>query len=260
MPSIQLPVLLLCLTLSGVCLNGKQSPPEVSEKMGRSSLDDILQRSRSHMLPSVVKKVEKKEEMNKELNVPLPQRLSKRQHPGKRYISDLEKRQHPGKRNAEEEASFGDIQKRQNLGKTEVEGYLANYLELKKRQHPGRRSLWDQSTDISSSQLTYLNELSRRQHPGRRYLMYKHQHPSKRSWNDELDLDDQNWEKHQHFGKRDRGSDSPDHAAPCDLQQSAICNKGSLLLDLAEKFSKERLEEKRQHPGRRSARENKTEE
>lgn len=65
MPSIQLPVLLLCLTLSGVCLNGKQSPPEVSEKMGRSSLDDILQRSRSHMLPSVVKKVEKKEEMNK---------------------------------------------------------------------------------------------------------------------------------------------------------------------------------------------------
>ncbi|XP_031465279.1 thyrotropin releasing hormone [Phasianus colchicus] len=259
MPSIQLPVLLLCLTLSGVCLNGRQSPPEVSEKMGRSSLDDILQRSGSHMFQFVIKKVEKKEDMNKELNVPLPQWLSKRQHPGKRYISDLEKRQHPGKRDAEEEASFGDIQKRQNLGKTEVEGYPANYLELTKRQHPGRRSLWDQSTDISSS-LTYLNELSKRQHPGRRHLMYKHQLPSKRGRNDELDLGDQNWEKHQRFGKRDRDSDSSDYAGPCDLQQSAICNKGSLLLDLAEKFSKESLEEKRQHPGRRSAREKETEE
>jgi len=65
MPSIQLPVLLLCLTLSGVCLNGRQFPPELSENMGRSSLDDILQRSGSHMLQSVLKKVEKKEEMNK---------------------------------------------------------------------------------------------------------------------------------------------------------------------------------------------------
>lgn len=65
MPSIQLPVLLLCLTLSGVCLNGRQSPPEVSENIGRSSLDDTLQRSESRMLQSVLKKVEKKEEMNK---------------------------------------------------------------------------------------------------------------------------------------------------------------------------------------------------
>ncbi|XP_072203564.1 thyrotropin releasing hormone [Excalfactoria chinensis] len=260
MPSIQLPVLLLCLTLSGVCLNGRQSPPEVSENMGRSLRDDTLQRSESHMLQSVLKKVEKKEEMNKELNMPLPQWISKRQHPGKRYISDPEKRQHCGKRDIEEEASFRNIQKRQHLGKTEVEGYLGNYLELKKRQHPGRRSLQDQSTDLSSSQLTYLNVLSKRQHPGRRYLMYKHQHPSKRGWNNELDLSDQNWEKQQHFGKRDRDSDSPDYTGPCDLQQSALCNKGSLLFDLAEKFSKERVEEKRQHPGRRSAWENETEE
>ncbi|XP_015730360.1 thyrotropin releasing hormone [Coturnix japonica] len=259
MPSIQLPVLLLCLTLSGVCLNGRQSPPEVSENIGRSSLDDTLQRSESRMLQSVLKKVEKKEEMNKELNMPLPQWISKRQHPGKRYVSDLEKRQHCGKRDAEEEASFGNIQKRQRLGKTEVEGYLGNYLELKKRQHPGR-SLQDQSTDLSSSQLTYLNVLSKRQHPGRRYLMYEHQHPSKRGWNNELDLSDQNWEKHQHFGKRGRDSDSPDDTGPCDPQQFAPCNKGSLLLDLPEKFSKERVEEKRQHPGRRSAWENETEE
>ncbi|XP_021265602.1 thyrotropin releasing hormone [Numida meleagris] len=260
MPSIQLPVLLLCLTLSGVCLSGRQSPPEASENMGKSSLDDILQRSGSHMLQSVLKKVEKKEEMNKELNAPLPQWLSKRQHPGKRYISDLEKRQHPGKRDVEEEASYGDIQKRQHLEKREVEDYVANYLELKKRQHPGRKPLWDQSIDISSSQLTYLNELSKRQHPGRRYLMYKHQHPSQRGWNDELDLTDHNWEKHQHSGKSHRDSDSPDYVGPCDLQQSAICNKSGMLLDLAENFSKERVEEKRQHPGRRSAWENETEE
>ncbi|OXB55775.1 hypothetical protein ASZ78_014318 [Callipepla squamata] len=257
MPPIQVPVLLLCLTLSGVCLNGRQPPPEASENM-RSSLDDISQRSGSHMLQSVLKKVEKKEEMNKELNAPLPQWLYKRQHPGKRYVSDLEKRQHPGKRDAEEETSYADIQKIQHLGKTE--DYLANYPELKKRQHPGRRSLWDQSTGIPSSQLTYLNELSKTQHPGRRYLMYKHQHPSKRGWNDELDLSGQNWEKHQHSRKRHRDSDSLDYAGPCDLQQSAICNKGSLLLDLAENFIKERVEEKRQHPGRRSAWENGTEE
>ncbi|NXJ07323.1 TRH protein, partial [Odontophorus gujanensis] len=257
MPSMQVPVLLLCLTLSGVCLNGKQSPPEASENM-RNSLDDILQRSGSHMLQSVLKKVEKKEEMNKELNVPLPQWLYRRQHPGKRHVSVLEKRQHPGKRDVEEETSYGDIQKIQHLGKTE--DYIDNYPELKKRQHPGRRSLWDQSTDIPSSQLTYLNELSKTQHPGRRYLMYKHRHPSKRGWNDELNLSGQNWEKHQHSRKRHRDSDSLDYAGPCDLQQSAICNKGSLLLDLAENFIKERAEEKWQHPGRRSAWANETEE
>ncbi|NXI71134.1 TRH protein, partial [Anseranas semipalmata] len=260
MPSIQLPLLLLCLTLSGVCLNGGQPLPEANENMGRSPLDDILQRSESLILQSVLKKAEKKEETNKELNAPLPEWLSKRQHPGKRYISDLEKRQHPGKRHVEEEVSFGDIQKRQHPGKREVEDNFASYLELKKRQHPGRRSLWDQYADISSAQLTYLNELSKRQHPGRRYLMHKHQHPSERGWNNELDLSDQDGEKRQHPGKRPWDSDSPDYAGPCDLQESFTCNKGSLLLDLAENFSKDGVEEKRQHPGRRSTWESETEE
>ncbi|NXD75221.1 TRH protein, partial [Halcyon senegalensis] len=260
MLSIQLPLLLLCLTLSGVCLNGGWPLPEGSENMGRSPLDDILQRSESLILQSVLKKAEKEEEMNKEPNVPLPEWFSKRQHPGKKYLSDLEKRQHPGKRDVEEDTSYGDIQKRQHPGKRDKEDNLGHHLELKKRQHPGRRSLSDQYPDIPSPQLTYLNELSKRQHPGRRYLMYKLQHPSKRGRNDEVDLNDQYGEKHQHAGKRHWNSDSPDDAGPCSFQASFTCNKGSLLLGLVEDVSKDRVEEKRQHPGKRSAWESETEE
>ncbi|NXL43155.1 TRH protein, partial [Podilymbus podiceps] len=256
MPSVQLPLLLLCcLTLCGVCLNEGQPLLEGSENMGRSPLDDILQRPESLILQSVFKKAEKEEDMNKESNAPLPKWLSKRQHPGKKYLSDLEKRQHPGKRDTEEDTSYGDIQKRQHPGKRETEEDLDNYLELKKRQHPGRRSLSDQYADISNAKLTYLNELSKRQHPGRRYLMYKHQHPSKRGWNDEVDLNDQHGEKRQHPGKRHGNSDSPNDMGPCNFQESFICNKSSLLLDLVENVSKDRVGKKRQHPGKRSARE-----
>ncbi|NXL08990.1 TRH protein, partial [Mesembrinibis cayennensis] len=260
MPSIQLPLLLLCLTLSGVCLNGGQPLPEGSENMGRSPLDDILQRSKSLILQSVLKKAEKEEEVNKESNAPLPEWLSKRQHPGKKYLSDLEKRQHPGKRDVEEDISYGDIQKRQHPGKREREDDLDGYLELKKQQHPGRRSLSDQYADTASAQLTYLNELSKRQHPGRRYLMYKRQYPSKRGWNDEVDLNDQHGEKRQHPGKRHWNSGSPDDAGPCNFQEFFTCNKGSLLPDLVENVSKDRVEEKRQHPGKRSAWESEAEE
>ncbi|KFO79815.1 thyrotropin releasing hormone [Cuculus canorus] len=253
MPSIQLPLLLLCLTSCGVCLNGRQPIPERSENMGRSPLDDILQTSESLILQSVLKNAKKEEEMLKDSNSPLPEWLSKRQHPGKKYLNDLEKRQHPGKRDVEEDVSYGDIQKRQHPGKREIEADLDSYLELKKRQHPGRRSLSDQYTDIPSAQLTYLDELSKRQHPGRRYLMDKHQYPSKRGWNDEVDLNDQYNEKQHHSGKRHWNSDSPDNAGPCSFQESFTCNKGSLLLELVENVSKERVESKRQHPGKRSA-------
>ncbi|NXK04413.1 TRH protein, partial [Herpetotheres cachinnans] len=258
MPSIQLPLLFLCLTLCGV-LSGGQPLSEGSEPMGRSPLDDILQRSESLILQSVLKKAEKEEEMNKEPNTPPPEWLSKRQQPGKKYLSDLEKRQHPGKRD-EEDASYGDIQKRQHPRKRKREDDLDSYLELKKRQHPGRRSLLHQYTDIPSAQLTYLNELSKRQYPGRRYLTSYRQHPSKRGWNDEVDLNDQHSEKRQHPGKRHWNSDSPDDGGPCSFQESFTCNKGSLLLDLVVNVSKDRVEEKRQHPGKRSAWESETEE
>lgn len=90
--------------------------------------------------------------------------------------------------------------------------------------------------------------------------MYKRQHPSKRGWNDEVDLNDQYGEKRQHPGKRHRNSDSPDDAGPCNFSESFACSKGNLWLDLIENVSKERVEEKRQHPGKRSALESETEE
>lgn len=62
MPSIQLPLLLLCLTLSGVCPNGGQPLLKESENMRGNPLDDILQRSDSFILQSVLKNAE---EMNK---------------------------------------------------------------------------------------------------------------------------------------------------------------------------------------------------
>ncbi|XP_071612520.1 thyrotropin releasing hormone [Heliangelus exortis] len=260
MSSLRVPLLLLCLTLCGVCLSGEQPLPEASKNMRRSPLDDILQRSQSLFLQSFLKKAEKKEDINKESDPPLPEWLAKRQHPGRKYLSDLEKRQHPGKRDAEEEKPYGDIQNWQHPGKREIEDDLNGYLELKKRQHPGRRSVLEQYADISSAQLTYLNEISKRQHPGRRYLMYKHQHPRKRGWNVEADLNDQYGEEHQHAGKRDWNSDSPDDASPCHFQDPSTSSKGSLLLDFVEDVSKDRAEEKRQHPGKRSAWESETEE
>ncbi|NXU37082.1 TRH protein, partial [Drymodes brunneopygia] len=253
MPSIQLPLLLLCLTLCGVCFNGGHLLPEESENMGRSSLDDILQRSESLILQSVLKKAEKEEEINKESNAPLLQWFSKIQHPGKKYFSNLEKRQHPGKRDVEKNTSYGDIQKRQHPGKRELDD-LDVYLELKRQQPPGRKSLLDQFDNSPRAQLTYVNELSKREHPGRRYLMYKHQHPSKRGWNYEVNL---YGKKRQHPGKRHWNSDISDDTGPCNFQESYTCHKGSLLLDLV---SRDRVEEKRQHPGKRSARESETEE
>ncbi|XP_023790806.1 thyrotropin releasing hormone [Cyanistes caeruleus] len=246
MPSIQLPLLLLCLTLCGVCFNGGHLLPEERENMVKSPLDDILQRPESLILQSVLKKAEKEDDINKESNAPLLQWLSKRQHPGKKYVSNLKKRQHPGKRAIEEETSYGDIQKRQHPGKREMEDDLDVYLELKKQQPPGRKSQLDQFANSPRAQLTYMNELSKKKHPGKRYPMYKHQHPSKRGWNYEVEYS----EKHQHPGKWHWNSDSSDDTGH---QVSFTCHKGSLLLDLVEDVSRDRVEEKRQHPGKSSA-------
>ncbi|NXO25207.1 TRH protein, partial [Cisticola juncidis] len=258
MPSIQLPLLLLCLTSCGVCFNGEHLLPEESENMGKSLLNDILQRSESLILQSAPKKAEKEEKINKELNAPVLQWLYKRQHPGKKYLSNLEKRQHPGKRDVEEETSYGDIQKRQHPGKREMQDDLGVYLELKRQQPPGRKSLLDQFANSPRAQLTYMNELSKGEHPGRRYLIYKHQHPSKRGWNYEVHLYS---EKRQHPGKRQWNSDSSDDTGPCKpFQEPFTCHKSNLLLDLVEDVSRDRVEEKHQHPGKRSAWESEAEE
>ncbi|NXN08883.1 TRH protein, partial [Indicator maculatus] len=251
MPSVQLPLLLFCLTLSGVCLNGGQPLPEESDNMVKNALD-LLQRSESLLLQSALKNTE---EMNKEPNAPLPEWLSKTQDSGKKHLSDLEKRQHPGKRDAEE-----DTQKRQYPRKGEIEEDLDSYLELKKRQHPGRRWLLEQDADTPAAQPTYLNQLPKRQHPGRRYLISKRQHPSRRGWNDEVELNERDGEERQRPGKRPWNSDSPEDAGPCSFQEPFTCHKGSLLLDLVESVGKDRVEEKRQHPGKRSVWESETEE
>ncbi|NWX30334.1 TRH protein, partial [Notiomystis cincta] len=256
MPSVQLPLLLLCLTSCGVCFNGGHLFPEESENMGKSPLDDIPQRSESLILQSVLKKAEKEEEINKESNAPLLQRLSKRQYPGNKYLSNLEKRQHPGKREIEKDTSYGDIQNRQHPVKREMEDGLDVYLELKRQHPPSRKSLLDESASSPRAQLTYMNELPKREPPGRRYPMYKHQYPSRRGWNYEVDL---YGEKRQHPGKRHWNSDSSDDTGPCNFQESFTCHKGSLLLDLVD-VSRDRVEEKRQHPGKRSAWKSETEE
>ncbi|NWV70512.1 TRH protein, partial [Malurus elegans] len=256
MPSIHLPLLLLCLPLCGVCFNGGHLPEE-SENVERSPLDDIPQRSESLILQSVLKKVEKKEEINKESNAPQLEWLPKRQHHGKKYLSNLEKRQRPGNREVEKDTSYGNIQKRQHPGKREIEDDLDVYLELKRQQSLGQKSLLDQFADSPKAQLTYMNELSKREYPGRRYMMYKHHYPSKRGWNYEVDL---YGEKRQHPGKRHWNSESSDDTGPCNFQGSFTCRKGSLLLDFLEDVTRDRVEEKRQHPGKRSAWESETEE
>ncbi|XP_074861851.1 thyrotropin releasing hormone [Carettochelys insculpta] len=245
-------LLLLSLTLSSTSVSLGQPIPEASENGDRSQLGDILQRAESIILRSILKKAEEEEQIDKEPSAPEPDWFSKRQHPGKRFLNDLEKRQHPGKRENEEEVSYGETQKRQHPGRREEDDN--HDMELQKRQHPGRRSLWDQYVDTPSMQLAYFNELTKRQHPGKRYLIYtKRQHPGKRSWDDMLDLGDQDMEKRQHPGKRYVAFESTDYDDPCDLQDSFNCSKGSFLIDLIENINKGRVEEKQQHPGRRFA-------
>lgn len=137
-----------------------------------------------------------------------------------------------------------------------MEDDLDVHLELKRQQPPGRKSLLDQFAYSPRAQLTYMNELPKREHPGRRYPMYKHQRPSKRGWNYEVDV---YGEKRQHPAKRYWNSDSSDDTGPCNFEESFTCHKGNLLLDLVD-VSRDRVEEKRQHPGKRSAWESETEE
>ncbi|XP_020658451.1 thyrotropin releasing hormone [Pogona vitticeps] len=227
-------LLLLSLAFISVSVNVGQLLPEGDENEEKSHLDDIVQKAENILLRSVFRKVEEDDEdPNKESDSSQLDWISKRQHPGKRSLHDLEKRQHPGKR--------------------EENNDVDPYTELEKRQHPGKRSLWDPYLDIPSSQLAYLNELSKRQHPGKRYLVYsKRQHPGKRGWDEETEEGEQTFEKRQHPGKRYLGSESPDSILPCDPHDALECSKGSLLLELLDSISKGRAEEKRQHPGRRA--------
>ncbi|KAM4563742.1 pro-thyrotropin-releasing hormone [Odontesthes bonariensis] len=227
----------------------------------RTTIDDIiLQRAESLLLRSILKKLQEEDGRNDGF-FPQPEWVTKRQHPGKRYINDLEKRQHPGRREEDEDDLDLDVQKRQHPGKREDE--MHTFMGLQKRQHPGKRS---QTGHISDSPFILLSELSKRQHPGKRYLVLhsKRQHPGKRHTSDEDGEGD--WdayeeedlpelEKRQHPGKRFLENSSTEFGtnSPCDVLDSESCSKTSFLLDFLDNINKSHDEEKRQHPGKRFA-------
>ncbi|XP_063797302.1 thyrotropin releasing hormone [Pseudophryne corroboree] len=200
-----------------------------------ADLANVLKRAQGALIRSILHRIEE-EQSGRDTDSPMTEWISKRQHPGKRFFEDVEKRQHPGKR------EDGD-----------------SYLELPKRQHPGRRSpLGDQLMDNSNPPLGFLTEVSKRQHPGKRNPGYtKRQHPGKRGWDDDdedSEMEDlQDIEKRQHPGKRYLETENFDYVPPCEGQDPFNCSKGSLLLELLDNVNRGRLEEKRQHPGRRSA-------
>ncbi|XP_023675113.1 pro-thyrotropin-releasing hormone [Paramormyrops kingsleyae] len=243
-------LILLAFAVCNLNVNLCQNIPDEED-------EGALQRAETLLLRSILKKIEDDSSDNEQVSS-LQEWVSKRQHPGKRYEDDLEKRQHPGKREEEEEGDYSDLQKRQHPGKREDE------IELERRQHPGKRSMLERLTDTYGSPATYLNGFSKRQHPGKRYLVYnKRQHPGRRELEDEVNADDQaDLEKRQHPGKRFWDNTSPDFGAsdPCDTPDPAKgCSKAVLLLELLDNVTKSRAEEKRQHPGKRFALEDMTE-
>ncbi|XP_069822782.1 thyrotropin releasing hormone [Dendropsophus ebraccatus] len=228
-------LLLLGAVLSNLVVAQEQPLPDEEEDVSEDSMDlsNVLKRAQGALIHSLIQRIEE-EQNNRDTDFPGVEWISKRQHPGKRLLEEVEKRQHPGKR---EEGDW--------------------YLELPKRQHPGRRStIGDQFLDNSSPSLGLLSDVSKRQHPGKRNLAYtKRQHPGKRGWDDDenADMGDlQDVEKRQHPGKRYIESENFDYVPPCEGQDPFNCSKGSLLLELLDNVNRGKMEEKRQHPGRRS--------
>ncbi|XP_020485251.1 pro-thyrotropin-releasing hormone [Labrus bergylta] len=243
-----------------VCV-GQGLPAE--DETDRVTIDDIiLQRAESLLLRSILSKMQEEDGRN-EGSSSQTAWVSKRQHPGKRYIEDLEKRQHPGRREEDEDEQYLDVQRRQHPGKRE--DAMHSLMELQKRQHPGKRFTTGHN---SENPVMLLSELSKRQHPGKRYLVLhsKRQHPGKRQpededsegdWDADTDGDEDlaELEKRQHPGKRFWDNSSPDIGtnSPCDVLEPTSCSKTSLLLDFLDNINKSHAEEKRQHPGKRFA-------
>ncbi|XP_063282367.1 thyrotropin releasing hormone [Pelobates fuscus] len=227
-------LLLLGAALSQMVGTQEQSLPDEEETQTEDSVDlnEMLQKAQGILLRSILRRMDEEEQNDKDSEPSALEWISKRQHPGKRYLEEMDKRQHPGKR---EEGDW--------------------YLDLPKRQHPGRRStLGNQYLD--NSPLGLLTEVSKRQHPGKRNPSYtKRQHPGKRVWEEEEDIeliDPQDVEKRQHPGKRYMESENIDYIPPCEGPDPFNCSKGSLLLELLDNVNRGRMEEKRQHPGRRA--------
>lgn len=190
--------------------------------------------------------------------------ITKRQHPGKR-LSDGGNQNLPGRR--DESGGEKYLMKAQPA---ETEEDMFSYMRLPKRQHPGKRTVMEL---FSENPALVLNRLSKRQHPGKRYLglQSKRQHPGKRYIGEEEEEEEDGdglwdadmageedyagFEKRQHPGKRFWDNSNPELETnmPCDGLDPVSCSKTNLLLDFLESINKSHAEEKRQHPGKRSA-------
>lgn len=181
----------------------------------------------------------------------------------------MTKRQHPGKRLSDGANHF-------KAHPAQAEEDMHSYMRLPKRQHPGKRTVMEL---VSENPALVLNRLSKRQHPGRRYLglQSKRQHPGKRYVGEEEEREDEEeeeedgdgvwdadtaaeedyagFEKRQHPGKRfwDNSNPELETNSPCDGLDRVSCSKTNLLLDFLESINQSHVEEKRQHPGKRSA-------
>ncbi|CAL8325271.1 unnamed protein product [Merluccius merluccius] len=255
-------LLLASLTVGNLTGSRGQGMPE-DGTVDHITIDDIiLQRAETILLRSILEKMQEDGDtkgVSSQLDC-----LVKRLHPP-RQTEDLEKRQHPGRREEEEDdeeqqeveeeqeevggEDYEAVEKRQHPGKRDDDDEDPDsFLQYQKRQHPGRRAAGLEPT---------LGQLSKRQHPGKRLLMLfsKRQHPGKRG--DEAVL--RQLVRRQHPGKRFWETPSPDSGPdsgpPCDaLYPSSGCSQTSLLLDLLDNVAKGgRVEEKRQHPGKRLA-------
>ncbi|CAL1605572.1 unnamed protein product [Knipowitschia caucasica] len=208
------------------------------EEPDHRTIDDIiLQKAESLLLRSILKKIQGEDERYDGAGW-----MTKRQHPGKRYIDE----------DTDEDEPYLDLNKRQHPGKREEE--MHSYLE--KRQHPGKRA----ASELLSSDnpLLVLSELSKRQHPGKRYVMLynKRQHPGKRFYPDNLDSEGEEMDKRQHPGKRVLDNSAPFLGSnpPCDFLDSNGCSnspQNRLLLDFLDNINTSHVEDKRQHPGKR---------
>lgn len=186
--------------------------------------------------------------------------MTKRQHPGKR-LSDWENL--PGRRDQSRDERYFEKDHPAQRGED-----MLSYMAMPKRQHPGKRTVMEL---VSENPALVLGRLSKRQHPGKRYLglQSKRQHPGKRyvgegeeedggeDWDTDIagEEDYTGFEKRQHPGKRFWGSSNPelDTNIPCDGLDPVNCSKTNMLLDFLESINKSHAEEKRQHPGKRSA-------
>ncbi|KAG7266924.1 hypothetical protein CRUP_017985 [Coryphaenoides rupestris] len=86
--------------------------------------------------------------------------LSKRQHPGKRFLAFFSKRQHPGKRDVGDKEELEEEQEEEEEQEQEEQGALQLQQQFDKRQHPGKR-FWGNSGPDSGSSISSSSSSSR---------------------------------------------------------------------------------------------------